>query len=196
MLQLASEPDRERDDDEDPRREVFLREREAEEDEPEREREEEPEREVDFLLERREDFLLGTLPPSRRASERPIAMACLRLVTFLPERPLRSVPRLALCMARSTFFDAFFPYLAIVDLQNAGQQGISSATAAVCVCPFGHSASVRWEACARGVNRASSRDHVCKQGRPRVRGGRAVRAWSGCVVRQDWLVAPASNESV
>ena len=29
-------------------------------------------------------FLRGTLPPSRRASLRPMAIACLRLVTFLP----------------------------------------------------------------------------------------------------------------
>jgi hypothetical protein len=30
---------------------------------------------------------IGTLAPSRRASESPIAIACFRLVTFLPERP-------------------------------------------------------------------------------------------------------------
>src|SRR5262245_8530186 len=50
--------------------------------------------------ERRRD---GTLPPARRASDKPIAIACLRLVTRLPERPLRSVPRLRSCIARSTF---------------------------------------------------------------------------------------------
>lgn len=37
-------------------------------------------------------------------------MACLRLFTFLPERPLRSVPRFSSCIALATFFDAFFPY--------------------------------------------------------------------------------------
>src|SRR6185295_6581309 len=57
--------------------------------------------------------LRGTLPPARRASLRPIAIACLRLVTFLPERPDRSVPRLRSCIARSTFWLAFFPYFAI-----------------------------------------------------------------------------------
>jgi len=62
---------------------------------------------------RREDDLRGTLPPARRAWERPIAIACLRLVTFFPERPLRSVPRLRSCIAFSTFSDAFFPYLAM-----------------------------------------------------------------------------------
>jgi hypothetical protein len=49
----------------------------------------------------------GTFAPSLRASERPIAIACLRLVTFLPERPLRNVPRLRSRMTFSTFFDAF-----------------------------------------------------------------------------------------
>jgi hypothetical protein len=36
-------------------------------------------------------FFAGTLAPFRRASERPMAMACLRLVTSCPE-PERSVP--------------------------------------------------------------------------------------------------------
>src|SRR6266508_306756 len=58
---------------------------------------------------------LGTFAPARRASLKPIAMACLRLVTFLPERPDLSVPRLRSCIARSTFFCAFFPYFAIAD---------------------------------------------------------------------------------
>ena len=39
-------------------------------------------------LRREELDLLGTFAPDRRASDRPIAIACLRLVTFLPERPL------------------------------------------------------------------------------------------------------------
>jgi hypothetical protein len=61
-----------------------------------------------------EDLLFfGTLPPARRASDRPIATACLRLLTFLPELPLRSSPRFISCIARSTFSDAFFPYLAM-----------------------------------------------------------------------------------
>jgi hypothetical protein len=47
-------------------------------------------------------FLRGTCAPARRASERPIATACLRLFTFLPERPLRRVPRFRSCMARFT----------------------------------------------------------------------------------------------
>jgi hypothetical protein len=59
-----------------------------------------------------EDFFrrLGTFAPARRASDRPMAIACLRLVTFLPERPLRSLPRFLSCIARLTLRCAFFPY--------------------------------------------------------------------------------------
>jgi hypothetical protein len=49
-----------------------------------------------------EAFFDGTLPPSRRASESPMAMACLRLVTFLPEPPLFSVPFFRSCIVFST----------------------------------------------------------------------------------------------
>jgi hypothetical protein len=38
--------------------------------------------------------LRGTFAPARRAWDRPIAIACLRLLTFFPDLPLRSVPRL------------------------------------------------------------------------------------------------------
>jgi hypothetical protein len=55
-------------------------------------------------------FFLGTLAPARRASDKPIAIACLRLVTFLPERPLRSVPRFRSSIARLTFWDALRLY--------------------------------------------------------------------------------------
>src|SRR5438132_356414 len=57
--------------------------------------------------------LRGTFPPARRASLRPIAMACLRLVTFLPDRPERRVPCLRSCIARLTLLWAFLPYFAI-----------------------------------------------------------------------------------
>jgi low affinity Fe/Cu permease len=71
---------------------------------------------VDFDRERERppderDARLGTLPPSRRASESPIAIACLRLFTFLPDPPERSVPRFRSCMAFSTFWEALRPYL-------------------------------------------------------------------------------------
>ncbi|HEY8227923.1 MAG TPA: hypothetical protein VIG25_21810 [Pyrinomonadaceae bacterium] len=66
--------------------------------------------EDDFFFE--EDFF-GTFAPSLRASERPIAIACFLLVTFLPDRPLFSVPLFRSCIALSTFLDAFLPYLAM-----------------------------------------------------------------------------------
>jgi hypothetical protein len=52
----------------------------------------------------------GTLPPSRLASDRPIAIACFLLFTFFPDPPLRKVPSLRSCMARFTFCDALAPY--------------------------------------------------------------------------------------
>lgn len=39
------------------------------------------------------DFLRGTFSPASLASDNPIAIACLRLVTFLPLRPLFNWPR-------------------------------------------------------------------------------------------------------
>src|SRR5579859_1662211 len=62
-------------------------------------------------------FFFGTFLPARRASDRPIAMACLRLLTLAPERPLLKVPRLRSCMALPTFFDAALLYfLAMIAL--------------------------------------------------------------------------------
>jgi hypothetical protein len=40
-------------------------------------------------------------------------MACLRLFTFFPERPLRSVPRFSLCIARATLRAPLFLRAAI-----------------------------------------------------------------------------------
>ena len=60
-----------------------------------------------------EDFLRGTLAPSFRACDRPIAIACFLLVTFLPDRPLFNVPFFRSRIAFSTFFDAFLLYLAM-----------------------------------------------------------------------------------
>jgi hypothetical protein len=57
-----------------------------------------------------DDFFFGTLAPSLRASESPMAMACLRLVTFFPLRPLFSVPFFFSCITRATFFCALGPY--------------------------------------------------------------------------------------
>src|SRR3954454_1119023 len=55
-------------------------------------------------------FFFGTFFPDLRASERPIAIACLRLLTFFPVRPLFSVPFLRFLIARSTFLDAPLEY--------------------------------------------------------------------------------------
>ena len=101
--------------DRDDLREPLDEERERPLDDP-RDAEREDEREPDLdeppldERERERDPRLGTLPPSRRASDRPIAMACFRLLTFLPDPPDRSVPCLRSCMAFSTLSDAFFPY--------------------------------------------------------------------------------------
>jgi hypothetical protein len=54
----------------------------------------------------------GTFAPFSRASSRPIAIACLRLLTVRPE-PLLSVPRLRRRIVDSTFFDADLPYFAM-----------------------------------------------------------------------------------
>src|SRR3979409_1331362 len=69
---------------------------------------------ADFFF---EDFF-GTFPPSLRASDNPIAIACFLLVTFLPDLPLFRVPSLRSCIAFLTFFCAFFPYLAIAHLSH------------------------------------------------------------------------------
>jgi hypothetical protein len=52
--------------------------------------------------------LRGTFAPFLRASESPIAIACLRLFTFLP-LPDLSVPFLRRRMVLATRFDAAFP---------------------------------------------------------------------------------------
>lgn len=51
-------------------------------------------------------FFFGTFAPRFRASDSPIAIACLRLFTFRPLPPLLSVPRLRFFIARSTSLDA------------------------------------------------------------------------------------------
>jgi hypothetical protein len=58
----------------------------------------------------------GTFWPAALASDNPIAMACLRLFTLRPERPLLNVPLLRFFIARLTEPDAFFEYLAMIVL--------------------------------------------------------------------------------
>lgn len=62
------------------------------------------------------DALDGTFAPFSRASLSPMAIACLRLVTFRPE-PLFSVPLFFRCIADLTVFDAALPYFAIAHLR-------------------------------------------------------------------------------
>jgi hypothetical protein len=61
------------------------------------------------------DFFAGTFAPSERASESPIAIACFRLFTFFPLRPLLSLPRLNSCISRSTDSEAFGLYFRLED---------------------------------------------------------------------------------
>jgi hypothetical protein len=68
---------------------------------------------------RLDDFFRGTFAPFSRASESPIAIACLRLVTFLPLRPLRNVPFLRRRIADSTRLPAAFPYFRPPDFFRA-----------------------------------------------------------------------------
>jgi hypothetical protein len=66
--------------------------------------------------------LFGTFFPFALASERPIAIACLRLLTFRPERPLFKVPALRFFITRSTSAEAFLEYFrAMMVLPVAGK---------------------------------------------------------------------------
>ena len=78
------------------------------------------------------DFLGGTFAPARRASDSPIAIACLRLFTFLPERPLSNLPVFRSCITFLTFDCAFFPYFGMLfSYRWPGRAGIG--TPPVCV---------------------------------------------------------------
>jgi hypothetical protein len=71
------------------------------------------------------EAFFGTFLPSARASDSPIAIACLRLVTLRPERPLFNVPALRFFITRSTSADAFLEYFrafrAMINLPLAGR---------------------------------------------------------------------------
>lgn len=70
--------------------------------------------EPDFLPEEAAAFELffGALAPSALASDKPMAMACLREVTFFPE-PVLSFPSCISCITFSTFSPERFEYFAI-----------------------------------------------------------------------------------
>jgi hypothetical protein len=59
-------------------------------------------------------LFFGTLAPVARASDNPIAIACLRLLTLRPERPLFNVPAFRFFIARPTFADAFLEYFRVL----------------------------------------------------------------------------------
>jgi hypothetical protein len=65
-------------------------------------------------------FFFGIRAPALRASESPIAIACLRLLTTLPDRPLRNVPRFLSRIARLTFRFAIFRVMAITECSVGG----------------------------------------------------------------------------
>lgn len=66
-----------------------------------------------FFAEEAEVFFEGTFAPFSLASERPIAMACFGLVTFLADLPLFNVPFSIFFMDDSTLFWAASAYFAM-----------------------------------------------------------------------------------
>lgn len=78
-----------------------------------------PKPSIDYLrFDERDAVFFGILAPFLRASDRPIAIACLRLFTVPPE-PLFSVPALRFFIALSTVDCALGPYFAMVYLLAA-----------------------------------------------------------------------------
>lgn len=58
-------------------------------------------------------FFFGTFAPALRASDSPIAIACFRLVTFLPLRPLFSFPRFMARISVATLLPAAGEYFRV-----------------------------------------------------------------------------------
>lgn len=81
------------------------------------------------------DLRFGTFLPFRRASESPMAIACLRLLTFLPLFPLLSVPFLRFFIAPLTVFDAPFEYLRAIEAHSEFRTHVSQRPAH-CGVPF------------------------------------------------------------
>jgi hypothetical protein len=82
-------------------------------------------RDDDLRLRDPADLRDGTFAPFSRASLSPMAIACLRLVTFRPE-PLLSVPRFRRRIVDSTFFDAALPYFAMRNLPGGRRYACKS----------------------------------------------------------------------
>jgi hypothetical protein len=60
-------------------------------------------------------FFAGTFAPDLRASDKPIAIACFRLVTFFPLRPDLSLPFFIAFISRSTDEEALGLYFLVLD---------------------------------------------------------------------------------
>lgn len=69
-----------------------------------------------------EERRAGTLPPFSRASLRPMAIACLRLLTVRPD-PLFRLPFFRRRIADATRFEAARPYFAIIHLARCEVHG-------------------------------------------------------------------------
>ena len=80
------------------------------------------------MIERRYRFFdeerrAGTLAPFSRASLKPMAIACLRLLTLRPD-PLFRLPFFRRRIADATRFEAERPYLAIMHLRRTSVHGV------------------------------------------------------------------------
>ena len=106
-----------------------------------------------------DDLRDGTLPPARRASEMPMATACFRLFTFLPERPLFSFPSPYSCITFETFFRAFDPYFAIA--QNLRPQFVQMASRRLTDCGLRISDCLRSAVCGLRSAVCGLRSAVC-----------------------------------
>src|SRR5262249_46691564 len=83
-------------------------------------------------------FLRGTLAPLRRASDKPIAIACFRLFTVFPLLPDFSLPCFILCILRLTDLLAFSLSLAIgVSFQKVLEQNANILEASATLIPYG-----------------------------------------------------------
>jgi hypothetical protein len=100
-------------------------------------------------------FRFGTFAPALRASDSPIAIACLRLFTVppLPPLPLFNVPLFRFFITRSTLLLAAFPYLRVLFFRVAMSENPPSLDGWPCM-RFGHTAPLRSKQHATLLDRA------------------------------------------
>src|SRR3954449_1953349 len=101
-------------------------------------------------------FFFGTFLPDLRASESPIAIACLRLLTFLPERPLFSVPFLRFFIAPSTFLDAPLEYFLAITFSPGCGRKIICAVEESSICVWVYAVSCPRRSAARSISRSGA----------------------------------------